>query len=1348
IIIGSTIAGNIAENEAGGIYHNGLKNLELYNDIVYANYHGTGTHPEDYTSDDIIVTQDASHLKMAYTLYGNIQAENGEFTHDKIVQLETTADEIAKIFVDTDSSQGAWVPTLSEDGLTLAITTTGLAAHKGTLIGTLDDKIYYYDLPTGKWLNFTDDTKYNFDKTQSPHYGLENGTVIQVAQNWYKDEQGNYIEPVSRIPNLDGAIYTFQAGSFALKNAQKLQGIIVTTLEDCVNVWDGVTSLREAIITASEYANDEEPPCITFANGLFTNTDNIVIELTDNLYGEHELIIGTETTGHNLIIDATYDIQNNQYFENRTVTVIAEEGYHIFVADQDGADWDLTFKNLILEGGEVNGDGGALYVDGNEVNITLENTTVHGFHSTAHEEQTGQGGGIYARAVNDANITLNNVTLSDNQADAEGGALYLESIEGSTTVNIINSTVHGNTSYVESAPVYTTSSVNNDILVMNSIVYGNYSVTEDQETGKIVKQETNITQIADTSTNTLEFIHSLYGNLDTETTDTYRSHQFTDQNKLEANLKDIFTTVEQNQDGNWTAIMDEQSTLEITRTGKAAYLGTFIATLPNETTNVNEYYYLDQINREWVNTKDDTIRYDFDRLNSTHYGLTYTDGEGNEIIGNVYKIAQNMALNEETGKYEPVRRNYTTQSFNIGAYALQLLKNINDLSLVVDTDNDIINSFDDATSLREALSNAATIEAFDETGRDDYTITFDDTIFTDDQVTIIVDEISGPIQIDPILSDNQVTIDGGQNSDGENRTVVLKVETTTNEADDDNPASDYRLIEGVDEYAIWDLTLKNMVLQGGDISQNQDDADGAILNLVGANTTLKLDNVSMNQGVAANGGAINIHTLGRNEFTGNTYITIINSTLSHNTATENGGFLNVITQSEVPQNGNTIINILNSTVTANQTTDPTTQSQGGAIYSYSDNTNTVTMLNTIMAGSYTHNKANDIHLTGQDNTTNTVYAAYSIYTQPTTDTHIINGKHNNHNQVLNPSSIPGIVPNIFTKTHIDPITGNTIATLAPNNTVPVRVDGIAGASGTLLAIQDGTQTPYYATAIFNPYIGKVTLTWHNIYTGEALPDNHPSLKVVYRDQIGADRNINPKAGFTVGALNALSLPDPEFDPFIPDEFWSHLYFRWRDDLLNINPLRIGIPGLSNTRKQWQLGTFLFPDTFSYSVLGESRMTNYFTLASGKDLYPVKKEARNISHTHNEIPEENIHTITDTSSTPEEIQKIAPVEVIDSVIVSQATETNHENTTKNIYTAVLATNNTKTLNRHTLNPTKITNPTILGHINTQHNICTLNDTILNDTTPLPESEIVRILAIPNKAPKFQTPTEQALHSLLA
>jgi len=38
--------------------------------------------------------------------------------------------------------------------------------------------------------------------------------------------------------------------------------------------------------------------------------------------------------------------------------------------------------------------------------------------------------------------------------------------------------------------------------------------------------------------------------------------------------------------------------------------------------------------------------------------------------------------------------------------------------------------------------------------------------------------------------------------------------------------------------------------------------------------------------------------------------------------------------------------------------------------------------------------------------------------------------------------------------------------------------------------------------------------------------------------------------------------------------------------------------------------------------------------------------------------------------------------------------------------------------------------------------------MNDTTPLPESEIVRILAIPNKAPKFQTPTEQALHSLLA
>ena len=56
-----------------------------------------------------------------------------------------------------------------------------------------------------------------------------------------------------------------------------------------------------------------------------------MIELTDNLYGETNSSLEQKRQDIT-IIDATYDIQNNQYFENRTVTVIAEEGYHIFVA--------------------------------------------------------------------------------------------------------------------------------------------------------------------------------------------------------------------------------------------------------------------------------------------------------------------------------------------------------------------------------------------------------------------------------------------------------------------------------------------------------------------------------------------------------------------------------------------------------------------------------------------------------------------------------------------------------------------------------------------------------------------------------------------------------------------------------------------------------------------------------------------------------------------------------------------------------------------------------------------------------------------------------------------------------
>ena len=89
----------------------------------------------------------------------------------------------------------------------------------------------------------------------------------------------------------------------------------------------------------------------------------------------------------------------------------------------------------------------------------------------------------------------------------------------------------------------------------------------------------------------------------------------------------------------------------------------------------------------------------------------------------------------------------------IGAYAFNFIPNSEAKSLVVNLADDVVSGSDEKTSLREALSYAASLGGTQ-------TITFDSTVFGDG-ATIVLDSAKGEIE----LSSN-ITIDGDVNADG------------------------------------------------------------------------------------------------------------------------------------------------------------------------------------------------------------------------------------------------------------------------------------------------------------------------------------------------------------------------------------------------------------------------------------------------------------------------------------------------------------------------------------------------------------------------------------------------------
>jgi CSLREA domain-containing protein len=99
---------------------------------------------------------------------------------------------------------------------------------------------------------------------------------------------------------------------------------------------------------------------------------------------------------------------------------------------------DVTFRNLTMRGGNlsgINNGGGLLNNADTNFTVTLENVTVSDNFANI------DGGGITTYS----NLTLNNVTLSGNRANNNGGALYASGPAATTVVRMNNVTIANNT---------------------------------------------------------------------------------------------------------------------------------------------------------------------------------------------------------------------------------------------------------------------------------------------------------------------------------------------------------------------------------------------------------------------------------------------------------------------------------------------------------------------------------------------------------------------------------------------------------------------------------------------------------------------------------------------------------------------------------------------------------------------------------------------------------------------------------------------------------------------------------------------------------------------------------------
>ena len=553
-------------------------------------------------------------------------------------------------------------------------------------------------------------------------------------------------------------LISFNIGAHALVPTDQPSNIVTITT-DSINAFDGKISIREAL-KYLEYNYDQIPDIkarvVGFADEIFTNKQAI-IEL-DPYYGE--LFISNHFAGQNIQIDGTLKANTgNMYTTGRNVILkrttddnpATIDDYRILRAGNEADnthDWNITLNNLTLDNGNVlandqNGHGGALYIHGASVALTLTDINLA-------NNDAASNGTIYAYAhTGDINIILENVTIANNDANI-GAAIYADAHAGNVNISAIDTTIAGNIATTNAGGIYSHAAGTNNLLSINSILFGNYAGTEGDDI------------VLDGTTNTVKMAYSIYGTVKDATSNDIaltvndHAHQL---DTTQENVERIFATVKED-NGRYVPQISandyDNYTVVINVDGEAAFRGTFVGKVDDT------YYYFESTSPYqgigvWRDI-DNTSTRAFSTTANTNYGLNAFNGTNKKVFTEGANFYENFA--NSNAHVSRLEGNFI--AYIIGAHAL--VKEAPS-SFVTYTEKYLINPYDFKITLRDALIYTVTTTG---TTAGQYDITFKDDLFANDTCTINLNNYEyapyyGSLKFHPGLATKSVKINGGVN---------------------------------------------------------------------------------------------------------------------------------------------------------------------------------------------------------------------------------------------------------------------------------------------------------------------------------------------------------------------------------------------------------------------------------------------------------------------------------------------------------------------------------------------------------------------------------------------------------
>ena len=264
-----------------------------------------------------------------------------------------------------------------------------------------------------------------------PLSALQDNPALDAAGDGATPADARGLLPVD-LTGLDVALRDLGSHEQRLPGVTPEEGsLVVTTTEDVVDPFDGLTSLREAIAFAYATSSSET---ITFAEsgqGLIRLT-NGTLEIADSLTidGGGKVTITGDVAGDDVTVAG--NVTDNARSLGRT-----DDNVRLIAASYgDGPPKTLTLKGLTLTGGRSDSDGGAVsasYFDVELIDSVISGNAVNGDQLT--EGSGGRGGGV----ASNGNVTITNSAISDNIAYGSGGGVF-----ATGDITVVSSTITNN----------------------------------------------------------------------------------------------------------------------------------------------------------------------------------------------------------------------------------------------------------------------------------------------------------------------------------------------------------------------------------------------------------------------------------------------------------------------------------------------------------------------------------------------------------------------------------------------------------------------------------------------------------------------------------------------------------------------------------------------------------------------------------------------------------------------------------------------------------------------------------------------------------------------------------------